>query len=204
MRHVVLCICCIIGLYGVAAGAESPQFAITEVQSAIDTRDMRLFEDRVETQTLLQQGVDVFQNKMLKSHGSSLPPALALMAVTATTPQAQEMLRALLTKEARNFVRYGIESGHFAGKPVPGVKPSGLVAPLLNDASLGRKQLTVTGKPVPDGEGVRLPCALKDFGNDRTYALDLRLKRINNTWRVVGVNNLDQLVNRLSKEIGNQ
>lgn len=184
-----------------ALAAENPQTAVTEVQRAIDSRDMALFEERTDVNALLQQGVTTFFSLMNNQSSAALPPVLALMVASASTPQLQDSLRGLLVKEAKSFLRYGIESGHFAGDPRPGSKPSGLMGPLLNDASLGRKELRVTGKARQENGTVRLPAELKDLGNGKTYPLDLRLKQVNSKWRIVELCNINTLTRTLGKEM---
>lgn len=197
-------LCNLLGWSGNAWGADTPRQAIMDTQQAIDQRDMKAFELRVDTASLLDQGVKAFQSYLARQGAGALPPALALMALSANTPQAQNFLNDLLKKEVLNFIRYGIESGNFAGKPVPGVKPGGLVAPLLNEASLGRKILRDTGKPIPDGNGVRLACSLTDEGNGRSYNLDLKLRQVNGIWRIVEVLNLNWLMKKLGAEMDGQ
>lgn len=201
---VSLIFCGLLGCCGNAWCADSPRQAIIDTQQAIDQRNMKAFELRVDTAALLDQAVKAFQSYLATQGTGALPPALAMMALSANTPQAQGFLNDLLKKEVRNFIRYGIESGNFAGKPVPGVKPGGLVAPLLNEASLGRKVLRDNGKPIPDGNGVRLPCVLMDEGNGRSYNLDLKLRQTNGIWRIVEVLNLNRLIKKLGAEMEGQ
>ena len=182
-----------------AAAADRPETALSEIQKAVDSRDMELLEKRMDMDALLDQGLKVFFATM-QGNAASLPPALALMASTADTPQLQKSLGKLLKDETKKFVRYGVESGHFAGKPDSQARPSGLMGALLSEASLGRKTLKAAGTSRIEGSSAKLRAQLHDDGNGRDYPLDLRLTLRDGVWQVTGVDNLEQLTGRLYRE----
>ncbi len=200
MLRIVLPVCILIfAVCPVAAAADRPAAALTEIREGIARRDMAPIERRMDFEALLDQGMDTFF-ELLQRRSASLPPALALMAGAADSPEMRQMLRGLMKSEIRTFIRYGVVSGHFAGKPDPSVRPEGLAAPLLQDVSLGSKTFRTRGTARINGETAVLPAVLHDGGSGREYPLDLRLSLQDGLWRITGLENLPQLTARLRKE----
>lgn len=182
------------------ADARALAAAVADTQRGIDTRDLALFERHVAVDALLRQSATAFVNTLASGKGAQLPPALALIAATATTPEAKAALVDILTSETGRFARYGVTSGRFAGKPVPGPAPGGLIAPLLTDVSTGRKELSLAGPARRDGQSLIAPLNVKDYGNDHTYRVEMRFASTDTGWKAVEILNLDALMARLRKE----
>lgn len=188
------------------AARQTPEVALETVQRAIDTSDLPLFEQHVDMNALLDQGSSALVARLQKSGNldtSNLPPMLALMAASVQNPEMAKQIKQLLMQEIGSFARYGISSGMFAGKRDPNATPKGLLAPLLNDASTGRKTLKVTGKTVRDAASgsATVPVTIHDYGNGRDYRVTLRLEPVADSWQIKKIANIDKLLSRVQKEV---
>jgi hypothetical protein len=180
--------------------AGTPEQAVRDAQRAIDTKNADLFDQLVDTRGILNAATDLLLAEADKPKGQ-LPPMLALMLSSVKDSQALAALRTLITQEAHTFLRYGVLSGNFAGKPDNSVRPGGMLAPLFSNASMGRKELRVAGPSAPGGqEGVFLPVELKDYGNGNVYPLLLRLQWQPPDWRIVEIVNLSDVWNQVRAE----
>ncbi|MEG2005776.1 MAG: hypothetical protein RR014_07055, partial [Bilophila sp.] len=182
---------------------QSAETALMTVQRAIDTSDLPLFEQYVDSNSLLEQGSSALVARLQKSgnvNTAALPPMLALMVASVQNPDMAKQVKHLLKQEVGAFARYGISSGMFAGKRNQSAAPQGLLAPLLSDASTGRKTLNVTGKPVRDGVGVLVPVTIHDAGNGHKYRVKLYMEPTADSWQVKKIATMDALMSRLQRE----
>ena len=194
---------CLILLVSIACAAfatGTPEQAVRDAQRAIDTKNADLFDQIVDTRRILDAATDMLLAEADKPNGR-LPPMLALMLSSTKDSQALAGLRTLIAREAHTFVRYGVVSGNFAGKPDHSIRPGGMLAPLFSDVSMGRKELRAAGPPAPVGkEQSLLPVELKDHGNGNTYPLLLRLQWMSPDWRIVEIVNLPDIWNQVQAE----
>ncbi len=173
----------------------SPVQTIKNVQSAIDNADEAAFVEAVNMESLIGQCVDVFMEDAQKSDQQTLPPALALLLSTINMSEgARKNLRATLVKEGSAFVRYGVGSGTFAGKPNDSVSHNGLLSALFANASMGRKEIMHIGSPVESQGAVYVPFSIKDHGNGQSYPVEAWLRQEDGKWRVIGLRNVRQLM----------
>jgi hypothetical protein len=187
-----------------AFAASTPEQAVRDAQRAIDAKEADHFEQRVDVRRILDAATELLLAEANKPDGQ-LPPMLALMLSSVKESQALAALRDIIAKEAHTFVRYGVASGHFAGKPEPSVRPGGMLAPLFSDASMGRKELRVAGPSTPGGqEQALLPVELQDHGNGNTYPLLLRLQWNSPNWRIVEIVNLPDIWGQIQAEAKTQ
>ena len=183
-----------------AFAAGDPEQAVRDAQSAIDAKNADRFEQLVDVGRILGTATDLLLAEADRPDGR-LPPILAIMLSSVKDSQALAGLRTLITREIHIFVRYGILSGNFAGKPDQSVRPGGMLAPLFSNASLGRKELRIAGPSSPDGnDQVFLPVELKDCGNGNTYPLLLRLQRNSTDWRITEIVNLPDIWDAIQAE----
>lgn len=201
------CLCLLWGLPKISEAEVSPEATIVTLQRAIDTRDIILFTRHVDIDGLLNQGVSSLIDGLRSAPSlqtKGLPPMLALMLASVQTPELEETTRNLLIREGNYFVRYGVESGMFAGSPKADIVPSGLLTPLLQDVSTGRKELRIRGKtrmlPSTASPVAIIPINVHDAGNGRSYKVDLRLEQKKGIWKVSQIANMDKLITRLKKE----
>ena len=199
VRILLLTLVLILLVFSPAGAADPLASSLSEIQTAVDTGDLPLFERRVDLPALLDQASTRFV-AALSGKAEQLPPALALMAATANSPESRKALAALLAKELGDFVRYGVSSGHFAGKAAT-ASPPGLIAPLLREASLGRKELSLVGTSAPDPKGGRrAQLKIRDHGNDRVYRVDVRFVQQYGGWKAVEIRNLPALMEKIQRE----
>jgi hypothetical protein len=194
------CLVLLLSVACTAFAAGAPEQAVRDAQRAIDTKNVELFEQRVDAGRILNAATDLLLAEADKPKGQ-LPPMLALMLSSVKDSQALAALRTLITQEAHTFLRYGVLSGNFAGKPDNSIRPGGMLAPLFSNVSMGRKELRVAGPFAADGtEGGFLPVELKDYGNGNTYPLLLRLQRQPPGWRIVEIVNLADIWSQVQAE----
>lgn len=199
LRTFLLLCLLIVACCPIAAAVDRPETALVEIQKGIDERNMALLEKRMDFDALFEQGLDVFFD-VLKNNAATLPPAFALMAGTGDSPQLRQTLRVFLKREIMKLIRYGVESGRFAGRPDASAQPTGPFSSLLDAVSTGSKTLRSNGPARIKDDKAVLPAVLQDGGNDREYPLVLRLTLDNGVWRVTGLDNLSELAPRLCKE----
>jgi hypothetical protein len=196
----ILCLILLLSVACTAFAASTPEQAVRDAQRAIDAKDADRFDQLVDTKRILNAATLLLLAEAEKANGR-LPPILALMLSSVKDSQALASLRALITQETHTFVRYGVLSGHFAGKPDPSVRPGGLLAPLFSNVSMGRKELRVAGPSAPTGqEEALLPVELKDGGNGNIYPLLLRLQWTSPDWRIMEIVNLPDIWNQIQAE----
>lgn len=200
------CLILFMGLCGfaVAAPAGSPESVLAAHSKGLDTGDMDAFERHVDMGRLIDQGASAVVASLQEAgtvDTSGLPPMLALMASSVRQPEMARQVKALLKSETASFVRYGVSSGAFAGKLRSGSSPDGLIAPLMRDASTGRKEFRLRSRAQREASGSYLvPATVHDYGNGRDYHIDLRVRAERDDWRVWEIANMDKLVSRLKKE----
>lgn len=202
-----LLLACCLCLFPVAARALSSDAAracVIEAGNAVDNADAACFEQLVDMDAVLDEAVDLFVEEARKPENSSLlPPMLALMFSGAAMAEDNGLgVRQLLVSEMRAFVLNGIASGAFAGKKRQDFSSQGMVAPLFDAVSLGRKEIRQVGTPVRRGADWIVPFVLRDHGNGNDYAVRVRVSDTGGSPRVVAVDNLRQLFVILGREAG--
>ena len=182
--------------------AQGPEQAVQGLRQALNTSDAALLDRWADVDGVLGQAVDVFLEDARTPEGQALlPPMLAVVLSSVdSSPQARALVRGTLQKEAGEFVRYGVRSGKFAGKPREAAPPSGMLAPLFADASLGRKEIRSIGHAVPEKDGYYVPFALLDHGNGNTYTVEASVRKNGEQWRLVGIRNIRALMDRIRQE----
>ena len=200
----ILCLLLILSLAGTALAGSTPEQAVRNAQRAIDTKDADRLDQLIDVNRILSAATDLLLAEAAKPNGQ-LPPILALLLSSAKDSQALAGLRDLIAKEMHAFIRYGVLSGNFAGEPDQSVRPGGILASLLGNVSMGRKELRVAGPSAPDGqERVFLPVELKDYGNGNIYPLLLRLQWQAPDWRIVEIVNLPDIWTQILAEAETQ
>lgn len=185
-----------------AQGGQGPEHAVHGMQRALESGDAALLDKWADVDGILGQAVDVFLEDARTPEGQALlPPMLAVVLSSVdSSPQAKALVRGTLQKEAGEFVRYGVRSGKFAGKPREAAPPSGMLAPLFADASLGRKEILSIGRAVPEGSGYYVPFVVRDHGNGNTYPIEATVHKKGDQWRIAGIRNMRALMDRIRQE----
>lgn len=200
-----------------AAAEETPEAALRQVQTAIDTNDAALLEKYVDVGRIAQRGVDAFMSdlvarppKAVSGGGETLPLLAMLSSAVQSGAQSQtaQTVKMLVAEETRKFVVWGVASGNFSGKPVKKERKAtdgGLFSPLFADASVGRKELRGVKSVARDGDKATASVMLFDHGSERAYPVDLALtRRESGNWQVTDVTNAAALISAIRKEAENR
>lgn len=202
--QIAVCLLVMWMLAALPAAAETPEAAIAKVQTAVDTRDASLLQQYVDLPGIIGAGVDSYVQTLARSgaeKGGTIAPMIAMMLPSLQkNDSTAAAVRSMLIEETRSFVVYGVSSGQFAGKPVPGKAGTGMFAPLYADASLGRKEIRAVKNVRQQGKEATAQLRVYDFGSEREYPIDVRMADKGDHWQVVEVRNLSDLVGRLRKE----
>lgn len=196
-----------------AAAEETPEAALRQVQTAIDTSDAALLEKYMDVGRIAQRGVDAFMSdlvarppKAVSGGGETLPLLAMLSSAVQSGAQSQtaQTMKMLVAEETRKFVVWGVASGNFSGKPVKKERKAtdgGLFSPLFSDASVGRKELRSVKSVTRDGDKATASVTLFDHGSERSYPVDLALtRRQEGNWQVTDVTNAAALISAIRKE----
>ncbi len=207
MRRESCLLALVIGLclLPLSAWAQTPEAALRHVQAALDNSDVELFERHVDMDALIGQAVDTFLKEAATPAGrAALPPVLSMLLSSVADSGSDSSARSLLHHEMRQFVRYGIRSGAFAGRkpkdPPSALFSGSMLAPLFGDVSLGRKELRDISRAIPDGGGMRIAFTVLDHGNGNVYPVIARLSSMDTGWRIVAITNMQALVDQILQE----
>ena len=183
-------------------GASDPRQCLERMQKAIDAGDVRAFDGLVDIEGI---AMDVFAELEAASRDEKvsklLPPLLTLLASQGalTNPLAS----GLLAKEVREFVLHGVGSGAFAGQKVENYESSGMLSPLFGLVSMGRKEIHGIGVPMQADNGrMSLPFQVRDHDNGNSWPVRGLFAKTADGWRLVGIQNLRELVIRMGVESG--
>ena len=200
-----------------AAAEETPEAALRQVQTAIDTSDAALLEKYMDVGRIAPRGVDAFMAdlvarppKAVSGGGETLPLLAMLSSAVQSGAQSQtaQTMKMLVAEETRKFVVWGVASGNFSGKPVKKERKAtdgGLFSPLFSDASVGRKELRSVKSVTRDGDKATASVTLFDHGSERSYPVDLALtRRQEGNWQVTDVTNAAALISAIRKEAENR
>ncbi|AGC49504.1 hypothetical protein K9U34_02395 [Lawsonia intracellularis] len=190
----------------IGVGKQTPRNSLLKIQYAIDSHNFELFEEYVDINGLLNQGVEYFFCSLTTVKDTSkLPSLLYLLANTIQVPQYAAQVRSLFISELYLFIKYGISSGLFAGHELLD-EPTGLLTPYISKISLGRKELLfsnsekVLAKMYKQKRDIVVPIQIKDYGNGRQYPVLLGMSFCNGMWKVTTIKNLPELCKKFEEE----
>lgn len=190
---------------GLAAGAESPEALPGLLQQAVDSKDgeaalARLDLERVITrifsETLPQINESVQRGEIILNP----PLAAALGSLNSGNAMMQRTATVFLTAEIGKLIVYGVESGSFAGTPLPEDERrllDGGVFSQFGDISLARKEFSGTRLIGREGDSAVIWTELFDYGVGRAYPLVLGLELTDGLWKVVSIDNAAELYKEL-------
>ena len=201
----VLLILLVIGRAFIFAGssfAETPHEALIRAAEAMDSGDGSTFQSLVDLDSVIGKTLDAFIEETAKPDNKKiLPQAVIFIFSQAADPGFKgQTMRRLMTSEAKAFVLNGVTSGAFAGKKLKSGSEAGILAPLLTNVSMGRKEIRGVGDGRPDGEDFILPFYLHDYGNDQDYAVVGRFHPDGDSWKLTAIENLPQIFEQLRRE----
>ena len=107
--------------------AKGPGSAVTMLQKAIDESDYSLMEKHLDVSEVIRRSATFAVEKLEQDPElrkmAQKSPVLRFAAMSIGTKGAPEAVTALLFHETESFIRYGVNSGAFAGKPEHERKP---------------------------------------------------------------------------------
>lgn len=179
--------------------AQTPEEAVSAVQTALDTADLSLFERHVDIEGIVDNGVSLFLERLARGESVAvLPPALQLLATALNNPETRRSLQNMLQREVCRFIREGVRSGRFGGRTDTGTA-SGIRGTLLANLSQGRKEISHIGTALPDGSGKCISFRVTDYGNGENYPVIAHLDN-QTDWFISRINNMPVLLDRLMRE----
>ena len=179
--------------------ASPPARALAQLGESIDRADLAAFERQVDLDAILDQALTLVMQALAKPENAAQMPPLLALVFSQSSGDGGAAVRQLLKGEAQAFIRHGVASGAFAGRK-PTSAPSGLLAPLFADASLGRKEIRQAGTARRDGKDWLLPFVIHDGGNGNDYPVLGRFSQSGDGFRLTAIENLGELLERISRE----
>ena len=205
-RRAVLCALIVALLFAVVpawAGQASrsmradtdPRACLDGAIAAMAAADMEAFERHVDLETVIAAILPELAAMATDPDTSKfLPPVVTLLASQGVL--TNRTMSGVFTREAAEFVRYGVGSGAFGGVPAGDYQGGGLLGPLFGAASMGRKEVTWMGAPTYyEDDRATLPFRVRDHDNDREYdVLGVFSRRDGRLPKLVGIANLRDLI----------
>lgn len=188
----------IILIFCTNAKSAPPDDCVRQISEAIETENAAAFEQAVDIDSLLNSSLDTFIRQLQKT-STPLGPVLPMLLSQINT-SAGQTIKNLFLQEAKAYLINGVNSGSFAGRRPNGTPSQGLLAPLLVTASTGRKEIRGSGEPVADADGWLMPFSLHDYGNGSEYIIIGRFKQTDNGTRLIGIKNLEQILEQIDRE----
>lgn len=178
-----------------AAMKSGPEQSLREAQKAIDARDMAKLETCLDLQRLVAKAVDVAVTDDSVMLNVEKYPAAALAIAVGSASGANDAIRAMLVKETLEYVRHGVTSGAFAGRPEDGAS---VYRGIFGKAFRGGKKdrvLLSPGKIVSkDASSANMAATLVHGDNGKAYPLELLAEKRDDVWRIVEVINMPDLM----------
>lgn len=188
-----------------AAIAEKPENIPAILQRIIDERDSAACDTRLDFDGLMGNFLDEALPYLKEAAVSGKirlegPLPMLLSALSSDQPAARMAARMMLSSETRKFVLYGVNSGSFAGSPLPPEQLSGLDGGLFasfGKISAARKEFRGGKLLKQDNDSAEIATTLFDLGSRKSYNLTLGLKKHNSRWKVISIRNAATLLDSL-------
>ena len=185
--------------------AETPGNVPAILQRIIDSRNGADCETRIDFNSLTES----FCNEALPYLNSAVasgkirlegPLPMLLTSLNSSQPMARMGAVMMLGAEVRKFTLYGVNSGSFAGSPLPKEQldqlDGGLFAS-MGSVSTARKEFR-GGKPLSqDGGKAEVATTLFDHGSRKAYNVTLGLEKRDSKWVVTSIRNVESLLDSL-------
>lgn len=184
----------------VAEAKEDPAASVGMLQKAIETNDMPLVEKYLDIDAVLEKGVEsvVINDDVLRE--AEKYPAIN-MALALGANMGNDVLLTLLGAEAHEYVRHGVVSGAFAGKPASGAPPyRGMFAKAFKGGDKDKRTFGIASVTKSTGDTAHVKTTLVGGRKNKTVPLDLVVRKQNGVWRIVEVANAAQLFGVGKKE----
>ncbi len=185
-----------------AADAGNPRQCLAQISQAIENADGESFTQLVNIDSILADSLNTFIDEAQKpENAQNMPPMVAmLLGQLSSSGKSAEALRTLLLNEAKNFVLNGVNSGAFAGRQPDTQKMTGLLSPLLANASTGRKEIHSISDPMPAGDAWLVSFMVHDHGNGQDYPVAGRFLKSDGRCILDGIVNMPQIFAQIQRE----
>lgn len=188
-----------------AASPDRPEKLPALLQAAIDAKDSVTSMQHLDLERIVTGVFDETLpqiNESVKNGEIVLNPPLAAALGSLNSGNAVTRRTAIifLTSEVGKLLSYGIESGSFAGDPLPENTRKlmdGGVFSKFGDVSLDRKEFSDSELLMEDKKSALIQTRLYDHGVGRSYLLKLRLELENDLWKAVYIENAAELYKSL-------
>ncbi len=180
-----------------APAGSGPVSAIAALQKAIDTRDTNLMDRHMDLDAVIGKAADAVLNdtEAVRLAEESSPAVALMLASLGSDARTRAVARQLLASETRQFVRYGVSSGAFAGELKKGPHAgAGLLASLLRGGAKDKKSFGPATVRKDTGNEAVVATSLADASGRRAYPLELALRRAGGVWKVTEITNIQTLI----------
>lgn len=155
------------GVFWYVNFTRSPEYSLGQLASAVENKDWDGVEKYVDIEALIGQVVDAATSKALEEDDSGFGALAAGLA---------QSMKPALVQQVKDSLKEGVEQGPSDEDGAPGGALAGVfIAKKVKSVTYIGDEALVTVE-VPDG--------------DSTYELKLKMKRVDNFWRVVGIENI--------------
>jgi hypothetical protein len=186
-----------------------PEEMVSLLQMAIDTRDAGLMESLLDferiSSSFLQDALPAINAAEAEGRIHLEMPLSALLPALNNGKAARKTAEQFLGVEVKKFVLYGVQSGCFAGKPLPGEEISrldgGLFLPFAGKA-LSRKKFAPGLLTYEDDKRAMVRTALYEEPGGRGVNLDLSMQKRGNAWVITGIENGGEILGSLLGNAG--
>lgn len=187
------------GAASAAGQSGDPAGSVAMLQKAIDTNDMALAEQYMDIDGVIAKGIEsVIVDENIMREGAKHPAINMALALGPKT--GNEILRALLSSEAREYVRHGIVSGAFAGNPRADAPPyRGIFPKAFRGGDKDKRSFGAASVTMRSGDTAHVRTTLVEGRKNAVHPLDLVMQKRDGVWRVVEVANTAALFRAESK-----
>lgn len=186
------------------AASIGPVHAVDMLQKGVDAADVGLAETYIDLDSVAAKAalVAVADESVRREAGKH--PAGAVVLLLGASSDANEALRDMLASEVKEYFRYGVASGAFAGTPKPDATPyRGIFGKTFRGGVKDKKTLGPAKVKKSSGDSANVVATLTSGMKGKTYPLEMVLQNQNGTWRIVEIANLPELI-RLGIQGGKQ
>lgn len=194
-----LAACCLASFHhGAALAAGGAEISVAMVQQGIDTRDLELVGRYLDVDGVVGKAVETVMDDpevMRVLEKTSFP--IATILALGNAEQTALVLRNFLTSEVKEYIRHGVVSGAFAGKPVEGASTyQGVFAKAFRGGEKNRVVFRDAAVKKKGKTAAIVSCTLESGKNGRVFPLELRVEPYEKSWRIVELHNASSLVKK--------
>ncbi|MDR3074382.1 MAG: hypothetical protein LBV01_06655 [Deltaproteobacteria bacterium] len=165
------------------------------LQAAIDACDMARVAACLDVDAVVDKGVKAAMKDEAAMREANKFPAVALALALGASSGSTEVLCGLFSSEVKEYVRHGVVSGAFAGKPREGASVyGGMFGKVFRGGDKDRRVFGPATVKSRSGATARIATSLAEGRKARVYPLELVARREKGVWRIVEVANIAELI----------